>query len=244
MRGDQLCARMEIIPLGDSAVIVRLRVDFESAPQESLAATLQATRRLEAAHLPGVLELVPAYTTVAVFYDPARLIDEGAEPKKIVDWISQKIRQILAEKIDTEASDVRTIEIPVCYDTEFGVDLDDVARHTGLDAGEVIQRHASADYRVACIGFAPGFPFLSGLPPELAVPRRASPRKEVPAGSVAIGGAQTGVYPRRSPGGWNIIGGTPIRLFDITANPPSLLQPGDRVKFRSITREEFSALSK
>ena len=123
------------------------------------------------------------------------------------------------------------IEIPVCYDREFALDLDDVARVAGLDEAEVIRRHSSAAYRVNCVGFIAGFPFMSGLPSELATPRRAAPRKEVPAGSVAIGGAQTGVYPRNSPGGWNVIGRTPLRLFDVQRDPPTILQAGDRCAF-------------
>jgi inhibitor of KinA len=116
-----------------------------------------------------------------------------------------------------------------------------VARHTGFSAEEVIQRHTAAEYRVHCIGFSPGFPYLGGLPPELATPRRATPRKIVPAGSVGIGGAQTGVYPLPSPGGWHLIGRTPCQLFSVEKSPPAMLRTGDRVRFRSITREEFEA---
>ena len=118
-------------------------------------------------------------------------------------------------------------------------DLDAVAQHTALSPEEIVRRHADASYRVSCVGFTPGFPYLSGLPPELATPRRASPRKEIPAGAVAIGGTQTGIYPRKSPGGWNIIGRTPLRLFDVERNPPALFHAGDRVRFRKISRQEF-----
>jgi inhibitor of KinA len=106
-----------------------------------------------------------------------------------------------------------------------------------------VDLHSEAEYRVSCIGFVPGFPFLAGLPKELATPRRAAPRKEIPAGSVAIGGAQTGIYPLRSPGGWNLIGRTPLHLFDPEKTPPAFLRAGDRVRFRAITREEFEALA-
>ena len=133
------------------------------------------------------------------------------------------------------------IEVPVCYDSEFALDLEDVARVAGLPAVEIVRRHAGAAYRVNCVGFTPGFPFMSGLPSELATPRRATPRKEVPAGSVGIGGAQTGIYPRNSPGGWNVIGRTPLRLFDVQRDPPALFRAGDRVRFRQISREEFDA---
>src|SRR5207237_4217318 len=133
----------------------------------------------------------------------------------------------------------RGIEVPVCYDPEFAPDLDDVARRAGISATEVVNVHSTAEYRVACIGFVPGFTFLAGLPKNLATPRRDVPRKEILPGSVGIGGAQTGIYPLRSPGGWNLIGRTPLKLFEATKNPPTLLHPGDRVRFRAITREEL-----
>jgi len=116
-----------------------------------------------------------------------------------------------------------------------------VAQHAGRTAQEVVDLHSGAEYRVSCLGFTPGFPFLAGLPNELGTPRRKIPRKEIPAGSVAIGGTQTGIYPVKSPGGWNVIGRTALRLFDPTKSPPAFLRAGDRVRFRSITREEFEA---
>src|SRR5262249_55828790 len=128
----------------------------------------------------------------------------------------------------------RTIDIPVCYGGECGPDLEDVARHTGLAPAEVIARHSAVTYLVYFLGFSPGFPYLGGLAPELATPRLSAPRKRVPAGSVAIGGRQTGVYPVESPGGWRIIGRTDLRLFDPNAEPPALLRTGDSVRFVSV----------
>src|SRR5204862_2009191 len=125
----------------------------------------------------------------------------------------------------------RTVEIPVRYGGEAGPDLEDVARHTGLTSGEVVERFAVADYVVYFVGFATCFPYLGGLPPELATPRLSAPRKHVPAGSVAIGGAQAGVYPLASPGGWRIIGRTLLTPFDAASAPPPLLRMGDRVRF-------------
>src|SRR5205823_745816 len=116
------------------------------------------------------------------------------------------IERAVQRDLDSARSSVAAaIEVPVCYEDEFAPDLDEVARHAALSPDEVVRRHAEASYRVSCVGFTPGFPYLSGLPRELATPRRASPRKEIPAGAVAIGGTQTGIYPRKSPGGWNII---------------------------------------
>ena len=140
--------------------------------------------------------------------------------------------------------DIRAmVEIPVCYGGEFGEDLDAIAARADISIDEVIARHTQAEYTVAMLGFAPGFPYLLGLDPALHVPRRANPRTRVPAGSVAIGGAQTGIYPRELPGGWNLIGRTPLALFDADREPPCLLAPGDRVRFRAIDADEFRRLA-
>jgi len=234
---------MEIQPLGDCALLLRLEGDFERAPEKGLKHILDTLLRLEMAKLPGVIELAPAYTTIGLFFDPVRAVAAGAPLDGIFDWLQAKIRGCLAENSNVPAvrHEERRVEIPVCYEAEFAVDLHAVAEHAGLTEAEVVQRHAAADYRVHCIGFTPGFPYLGGLPGELATPRRARPRSEVPAGSVAIGGAQTGIYPERSPGGWNLIGRTPLRLFDPRVNPPAILQAGDRVRFSVITRAEFDS---
>jgi inhibitor of KinA len=235
---------MEIEPLGDSALIVRVVDDFARDPEASLDTVQAALRSLETAAIPGVTELAPAYATIGVFFDVAE-VARAAAGEEVLGWLSAKIESALKTRSVQNKADVKTqlIEIPVCYDREFASDIDDVVRVAGLAESDVIHRHAGANYRVACVGFIGGFPFLSGLPSELATPRRAIPRKEVPAGSVAIGGAQTGIYPRNSPGGWNVIGRTPLRLFDVQRDPPTVLQTGDRVRFREISREEFDSLS-
>jgi inhibitor of KinA len=234
---------MEIVPLGDSALIVRVRDRFEDAPDEALNEVLSTFRRLQDAAIPGVIALAPAYTTVAVFFDHLRVMNAGAEPDQLLNWLSERIGAAVAGLADPGRvnGNSRLVEIPVCYDPEFALDLEDVARHARISPIQVVDLHSAAKYRVGCIGFTPGFPFLTGLPKTLATPRRATPRKEIPAGSVGIGGAQTGIYPLRSPGGWNLIGRTPLRLFDPARNPPVLLSAGDRVRFRAITREEFAA---
>ncbi len=234
---------MQITALGDSALIVRVRDRFEDAPEETLSEVLAALRRLQNAQIPGVIELAPAYTTVAVFFDPLRVIHDGAEPDGVIELLIQRIGNALAaRRMQRKHAAAHAAEIPVCYDLEFAIDLERVARHAQISPGEVVTLHGAAQYRVNCIGFTPGFPYLTGLPNKLATPRHAVPRKEIPAGSVAIGGAQAGIYPQKSPGGWNIIGRTPLRLFDPQRDPPVLLQIGDHVRFRKITREEFQAL--
>jgi inhibitor of KinA len=228
---------MRIEPLGDSALLVRVVEDHGREPERALDAVLSALRQLEAGVIPGVVELAPAYATVGVFFDPALT---GFEAVKTA------IEQVLPETELVKprgAGTARTVEVPVCYEDEFAPDLREVAWHAGLSPQDVVRRHSAAMYRVSCVGFAPGFPYLSGLPTELATPRRAAPRKEIPAGAVAIGGTQTGIYPRQSPGGWNIIGRTPLSLFEVKREPPSLFQAGDRVRFRRISREEFERLT-
>ncbi len=217
---------MEIKSLGDSALIIRVG--------DSLGELVATTQKLEAAKIRGVIDIAPAFASVGVFYD---------EPCDF-ETCASVVRAALNRKVRVRETKSRLMEVPVCYDAEFGLDLNDVAQHCGFSPNDIAPLHAAAAYRVRCVGFTPGFSFLSGLPKELATPRRATPRTAVPAGSVAIGGAQTGVYPLRSPGGWNIIGRTPLRLFDVSREPAALLRVGDQVRFISITREEFEQWGK
>ena len=238
---------MEIIPLGDSALIVRVREQFEDAPEQTLDEVIRAFHLLQHAAILGVIEFAPAYTSIALFFDPVAITKSNVAPDRIFDWLTAKIQRTLVSghgNLRKKTAGPRSIEIPVCYEPEFGFDLDRVAEHTKLSEREIVDLHTGTEYRVACIGFVPGFPFLAGLPPQLATPRWDTPRKEIPPGSIGIGGAQTGIYPLRSPGGWNLIGRTPLNLFDPTKDPPTLLRPGDRVRFRAITRAEFESLKR
>ncbi len=172
----------------------------------------------------GVLNLHPAFASVLIDFDP-RL--------RTHTEIEALARERLAEIgfVPEIPKPAEPIEIPVEYGGECGPDLDDVARHAGVEPERVVDIFSSAEYVVYFVGFATCFPYLGGLPPELATPRLPAPRKHVPAGSVAIGGAQAGIYPLASPGGWRLIGRTAIRLFDPSAEPPPLLRMGDRVRF-------------
>src|SRR5688572_590232 len=174
---------MQITPLGDSALMVHVADRFEADPAGSLEHVLAALRRLELAALPGVVEAAPAYSTVTLFYDPAR-----------VDYATLEgaVRDVLAtgrkQRLEREAP--RLVEIPVCYAGDCGPDLEAAARHARLSPEDFISRHTAVEYRVHCLGFSPGFPYLGGLPTDLHVPRRTIPRVRVPAGSVGIGGGQ------------------------------------------------------
>ena len=235
--------RVQIEPLGDAAVILRVG-SARATPSDLLPRLLATKRQLHGAAIAGVQEVTTGYSTVAVFYDPAMVHQDAADSDSAFDALRKQIADVLAGNPRRNArvkARARRVEIPVCYATEFAVDLDEVAVHSRLSADEVVQRHSSAEYQVQCVGFTPGFPYLEGLPQELATPRRATPRIQVPAGSVAIGGSQTGIYPLASPGGWSVIGRTPLKLFAATAEPPALLAAGDRVRFRSISIDEFRA---
>lgn len=179
--------------------------------------TLLRDRRLR-----GVLDVRPAYASVLVQFDPLR---QRAGPMR------ERLAALLGHLASVPLPEPRVVELPVRYGGDLGPDLGDVARGAGLSEDEVARLHAAAEYTVCFLGFLPGFPYLSGLPAVLATPRLDTPRTRVPAGSVAIGGSQTGIYPVDSPGGWRVIGWTPLRLFDPERDPATLLRMGDEVRF-------------
>jgi inhibitor of KinA len=217
-------AGMRVVPLADSAAVIAVGDGMDPA---LLPRVLGVAAAVRSRGLPGVTEVVPAFGSVAVHLDP---VIAGPDPA----WCAA-----LAEIADGAAAAAvdargRTVEIPVCYGGDEGPDLTAVAAHAGWTPEAVVAAHAGTPYAVRAIGFAPGFPYLGGLIPALHVPRRATPRNVVPAGSVGIGGAQTGIYPLENPGGWNLIGRTPRRLFDPGRPEPCLLRMGDQLRFRAI----------
>lgn len=202
--------------LGDAALLCELPAPATLLQQQKIWAL--AT---EALRWRGVHEVLPGMNNLTLLFDPAEAEATELEMQVLAAW-----PQLAGATIEG-----RRIEIPVRYGGEDGPDLADVAAHTGLSPAEVVRRHSAGDYVVYFLGFLPGFAFMGGLPPELATPRRSEPRVAVPARSVGIGGEQTGIYPLVSPGGWQLIGRTPLELFDPKNAPPTLLQPGDRVRF-------------
>jgi KipI family sensor histidine kinase inhibitor len=217
---------VRIEALGDGALLIDLGEGIDAARNAQAIAIAHA---LQDAHWPGVLDIAPAYASVCVRYDPAAW---QTPTQNAFAAIRARVSALLHDAVTTATPTATpALEIAVRYGGAFGPDLDAVAQHAGVDAEQIIARHCGAEYRVAMLGFAPGFAYLLGLDPALHMPRRASPRIRVPAGSVAIGGAQTGIYPRACPGGWQIIGRTECTLFDPRREPAALLAPGMRVKF-------------
>lgn len=217
--------------LADDAWLIHLGTTADAATNTRVHAL---AARIRASAPSWLFDIVPAYTSLGVFFD-----SDSIDADTALDWLRMQCR---ADIETTTAKPSRIIEIPVRYGGAHGEDLDAAAAELGIAPAELIARHREALYTVAMIGFAPGFPYLIGLDPMLALPRLATPRTRVPAGSVAIGGAQTGIYPRESPGGWWLLGRTPLRLFDAQRDPPSLLAPGDRVRFVAIDADRFSRL--
>lgn len=221
---------MRFSALGDSALVLTLG----DVVDDTILTRVQAlAAAIGQKSLPGVVDVVPAFASVTVFYDPAR---------HRYEQLQDEIEEAAQSQTLATTRQARVVEIPVGYGGELGPDLPAVAAHTGKAGAEVIALHGAADYRVHAIGFAPGFAYLAGLPPALHMPRRSTPRTQVPAGAVGIGGGQTGVYPFALPGGWNLIGRTAVAMFDATRTEPALLHVGDRVKFRAVPAAEIVPL--
>ena len=220
---------MRFSPAGDTAVVVAFggRIDRALSAQ-----VLQLARRVRAAPPAGVLDAVPTFRSLLVHYDP--LVTSGKD-------VIAALRALTAPD-DGAIRPQRRWTIPACYAAELAPDLDDVAQRTGLSAEAVVSRHAQTPFHVYMVGFAPGHPYMGDLPEELALPRRTDPRLRVPAGSIAIASTLSVMYPADSPSGWHVIGATPVRLFDPAWQQPSLLAPGDAVRFERIGLHEFRAI--
>jgi KipI family sensor histidine kinase inhibitor len=226
----------EFESLGDQALLLRWG---EVADVKANRQVHSLARKLRAKPEPWLIDCVPAYASLAVFFDASVIGDN--DPIRVV---KEHLSAMLADaESQFESTESRLVEIAVCYGDEYGPDLDDVANARGLTAAQIIEKHAQQEYLVAMLGFSPGFPYLLGLDPLLAVPRLSTPRTHVSAGSVGIGGAQTGIYPNEGPGGWRLIGRTPLPMFDARRESPALLLPGDRVRFVPIDATQYRVLS-
>ena len=217
---------VRFLPCGDQAVTV----EWGSTIDEHINRQVHAfARKVEALSHPAITEVVPTYRSATVHYRPEVFSYE--ELKQLLLSLAQGSAE--------EAEELPVVEIPVCYGGEYGPDLLEVAQHCSLTPEEVIARHTAPTYRIYMLGFTPGFPYLGGMDPSIAAPRRKEPRIHIPAGSVGIAGEQTGVYPIVSPGGWQLIGRTPLRLFDPQREQPILLSAGAGIRFVPIDEETF-----
>ncbi|MFF2484567.1 5-oxoprolinase subunit PxpB [Paenibacillus sp. NPDC058071] len=222
---------IRIEPLGDRAIVIRsVSFEGESGWRRTAALADAIANRREA----WIEDVVPAYETVTVVYDPLQLWQSAGNPADELPYgIAERQLRRMASILDQDELlyTARRIDIPLRYGGEDGPDLAEAAERAGLSPEAFIAAHSGAEYTVAMIGFMPGFPYLSGLPERLAQPRKEKPRTIVPAGSVGIAGLQTGIYPIETPGGWQLIGRTSFRLYDPDQEPPVLLRAGDRVRF-------------
>ena len=211
--------KTKIVPLGDAALLIQLGDEIDITINQRVHAFAAV---LDASPIEVFIEMVPAYGTLLLHYDPLILTYA-----KISKWVRAKLDQVE----DTKLRKPRQVEVPVRYGGEFGIDLEYVASNCGLSVGEVIRLHSARMYTVYMMGFTPGFPYMGKLDGAIVTPRLPTPRTRVPAGTVAIAGFQTGIYPIDSPGGWRLIGWTSLRLFDLESESPFLFSPGDEVKF-------------
>ncbi len=236
----------QLRPVGEAALMVSFGNTIDP---EILRCARALVTELEQHPFPGLLEFEASYTGVTIFYDPLVLarsstLSEDYRLSKGYREVAAKVKELLAHIKFTAEKERAKIRIPVCYGGEYGPDLQEVADYHHMTPEEVVKIHTGGDYLVYMIGFAPGFPYVGGLPPEIATPRKKTPRLAIPAGSVGIAGSQTGAYPLETPGGWQLIGRTPLALFrPWDLEHPSLLQAGDRLEFYSITPKEYEAMA-
>jgi len=217
-----------ILPCGDCAVTVQVGYEISEETNRKVVSLMRA---LAEAAIPGLRELVPSYSAVCVHYDPEQIS---------YDQLLERVNDLEIKELSSESASQKIVEIPVCYGGEYGPDLAFVAEHNGLSPEEVIAIHSGGTYLVYMLGFLPGFAYMGGMDERIATPRLTSPRARIPAGSVGIAGGQTGIYPLASPGGWQLIGRTPVKMFAMEGETGKFaLSAGDRVKFVPITEEQY-----
>lgn len=217
-----------IYNIHDQAITIEFAAEISDAINMQVIAMQHA---IKSSPIKGFIEAVPAYGSLTVYFN------DQVSAETVRSWLSDLSAQVSNTSLAKEG---KQISIPVCYDPSLGTDLDWVAAHLNLSMEDIIALHTSIAYRVYMIGFIPGFPYMGTLPPALEVPRKQTPSMKIPAGSVAIAGKQTGIYPAEVPGGWQVIGRTPLRMFNPSTTPCSFLNAGDIVQFKPITLEAFN----
>ena len=223
-------ADLRFVPAGDKALVVEMG---DGISPEINRRVHNLSLAIEKQGLPGVLDLVPTYRSVLINYDPLTLTPDDLE---------KRVRELTQVLDETPPEAPRVVELPTSYGGDHGPDLAYVAGHNGLTEEEVIALHSGTNYPVYMMGFTPGFTYLGGMPEEIATPRLQTPRTAIPAGSVGIAERQTGVYPIESPGGWQLIGRTPVRLFDPSKRPPVIAEPGDYIRFVPVSPQEYQRI--
>lgn len=224
-----------IFPLGDSAITIDFGNIIDSNINEQV---INLCRTVTTANLDGVKDVVPAYCSLTIHYDVVAISDfySGISAFSI---LKQKLQDFLLQNIQVIKQTARQVIVPVCYAEKWALDYEEIQKLTGLPFYEIVQIHTAKRYKVYMIGFLPGFAYMGEVDEQIAVPRRQEPRVKIEAGYVGIAGKQTGVYPLTSPGGWQIIGRTPLKLFDKSKEEPVFFNAGDEVQFFSITEDEF-----
>lgn len=223
---------IRILTAGDSALLIEFGKEINPETNRKITAIVQLMREQ---HIEGIVDVIPAFCSLLINYDPRVLSYEE---------LKERMENLLKMETKTETTRKRIFEIPVCYGGEYGPDIDNIAEHAGLSVNEVIKIHSSKDYLIYMLGFLPGFTYLGGLDERIHTPRLASPRLTIRAGSVGIGGSQTGIYPLDSPGGWQLMGLTPVRTYDPERQTPILVEAGDYIRFIPIDEEEFLRIQK
>ena len=224
--------KAKILTAGDSALLI----EFEQKIAPEINAQITAfVHLLKGQHIEGVTDLIPAFASLLINYDP-----------RVIGYkdLKARIEELLKIEVSEEASEARVFEIPVCYGGEYGPDIANIAENAGLSEQEVIDIHCSKDYLIYMLGFLPGFVYLGGLDERIHTPRLANPRISIPAGSVGIAASQTGIYPLNSPGGWQLLGMTPVKTYDPERETPILVEAGDYIRFVPVTEEEFLNIKK
>ena len=224
--------KAKILTAGDSALLI----EFEQKIAPEINAQITAfVHLLKEQHIEGATDLIPAFASLLINYDP-----------RVIGYkdLKARIEELLKIEVSEEAGEARVFEIPVCYGGEYGPDIANIAENAGISEQEVIDIHCSKDYLIYMLGFLPGFVYLGGLDERIHTPRLANPRISIPAGSVGIAASQTGIYPLNSPGGWQLLGMTPVKTYDPERETPILVEAGDYIRFVPVTEEEFLKIKK
>lgn len=218
---------IKILTAGDSSLLIEFGKEISPEINQKITATVQLMKEQ---HIEGVVDIIPAFCSLLINYDP-RVIR--------YDELKSRMRDLVKMDIKAEAGRKKVYEIPVCYGGVYGPDIENIAKHAGLSVEEVIEIHSSRDYLIYMLGFLPGFTYLGGLDERIHTPRLANPRLKINAGSVGIGGSQTGIYPMDSPGGWQLMGMTPVKTYDPSREVPILVEAGDYIRFVPVSEEEY-----